>query len=116
MKHAKLSCSLRVQAVTKGYHDVNVRLLQPQTLQNSPPKHARLERCRFLFGTEFQIFGVYHNCQSGTAEGSNSRPENLKPEVLLIEQRVTELRNHCNKLEACKERKSKLERRYDTGG
>ena len=24
-------------SVTKGYHDVNVRLLEPQTLQNSPP-------------------------------------------------------------------------------
>ena len=29
---------------------------------------------------------------------------------------ANQLRNHCNKQKACKERKSKLERRYDTGG
>ena len=29
---------------------------------------------------------------------------------------IAMLRNHCNKLEAYEERKSKLERRYDTGG
>ena len=66
--------------VTKGYHDGNVRLLEPQTLQISPPKPARLECIACKFGD----LSLLLEC---TEEKSNPRPENLKSEVLPVEQR-----------------------------
>ena len=47
----------------------------------------------------------------GFADSKEARQRKRKTAGL-----ANQLRNHCNKLEACKERKSKLERRYDTGG
>ena len=56
-----------------------------------------------------------HNAKTLSWGVTLSKPCACLPNLHEFVWSLTPHRN-CNKLEACKERKSKLERRYDTGG